>query len=1482
MTRKWIKRITWIVTTPVVLFAMLIVLLYVPPIQNFICRKVTASVSESMDMQISIRRIDLRFPARLLVRGVEVIQEADTLLSLESMHVGVQVMPLMRGKVELDDFTLRNLSLNTLDLIEEVSVCGRLGYFTLKSHGVDLVGETAIINGIELENTHLLLSLREIETPKDTAETEVNWQVLLQKLTLNNVSLGVQMPVDTLFLSTYLGAVSLLNVEADLGAQFYGLERLQIEGSSLSYDLGTSPVAEGFDPSHIALQDIRIGIDSIRSRGREMQAVIREFSMNERSGLNFVSATGSVKADSVSIQLPDFRLNTMHSEVRAHALASWDLIDTKEGLLEANLSVKIGKQDLFLIGGDLSPDFKLKFPTEPFTLALDASGNLSELRIPRIAAELPGAFSIKGDGVLFQLTDSVRRLGNVELQMQTENLNFLSELAVADSSLVIPSGISLDLKAGVKGSLYTTALHAKESEGSLRLEGEFDGATEVYKASIQVDSLQVMHFLPKDSIGLLVVNGSVSGKGLDFSSPRSSAQATIALDQLQYGKYQVSGLTLDGGLANSIASAHLKSNNVLLAGEIEASYALNRSYTDATVRADIKEVNLYELGVVETPMPRPVSLDMEARLMKDSVRLLMHAGDLRLSFRGRGSLEGLMQESEGFSDLLLKQIENKHLDHVELRQALPSASLSVRSGKENPLADYLRITNNVKYETMNVGFVATPRVGINGRASLHTLKIDTLQLDTVYFATHQDTARLRLWAGVNNGPENPQFVFRSSITGEIRTEDAELTLKFVDADGDTGVLLGLNARPRRDGLRFSLTPDEPIIAYRRFQLKEHNRAFLKPDLSLLVDVEMLDSAGMGLRVHSVPDTLSLQNLDIELRRINLEEISQVMPYFPALSGLFSLEANYQRKSESMQVSAEAVIQDFLYEGSRIGDVGLGATWLPSGDTQYIDAYLRNDQEEVLTLNGSYDMKQEMIDANATLEHFPLHLANVFMSAELLKLDGDMDGSLSISGSTTQPQMDGEIIMDRVTLESVNYGVRFKLDERPLRVSNSRLVFDKYAIYSLVATDNPFTVDGYIDFADLNKTHADLKLLARNYPLMNAKRERGSELYGKVNVDLISTVRGPLDGLVMRGNLNLLANTDVTYILRDSPLTVQDRLGDLVEFTSFAADTIPEEEEEDRVISWGGLDMMLAINIDPAVKVRVDLSEDRSSYIALEGGGTLSFQYTPEGVMSLTGRYAFSGGSIRYSLPVIPLKEFKIREGSYVEWAGNPMDPNLNIKAVERVRASISNGDGSSRIVGFDASINVKNRLENLELSFNLEAPEDMEIQQELAAMDAEERGKQAITLMATGMYLGHGTGNLNMGAALNNVLQSQISSIAGSALKTVNLSFGVESHANASGNTRTDYSFRYAQRFFNDRVQVVIGGSISSGENDANQDESFIDNVSLEYRLDSSSTRYLRLYHNKNYESLLEGEVMETGVGLVLRKKVNRLGELFIFRRKKE
>ena len=756
---------------------------------------------------------------------------------------------------------------------------------------------------------------------------------------------------------------------------------------------------------------------------------------------------------------------------------------------------------------------------------------------------------------------------------------------------------------------------------------------------------------------------------------------------------------------------------------------------------------------------------------------------------------------------------------------------------------------------------------------------------------------MMLQSGVINGPKNPQFVFRSTLTGEIRSEDAELTVNYVDGKGQTGVLFGVNARPlteghgKGNGVLLNLTPAEPVIAYRKFHFVDNsNWIYLHNNMRVYANIDMDSDNGLGFRMQSDKnDSISLQNMNVELSRFQLGELSEVLPYMPRLTGLFSAEAQYIQTPTSLQVSAEANIDELTYERQHVGDIGMGATWLPGdkGATHYLNTYFSYDNREVMTADGILTKKngKDTLEVTTSFEHFPMKIANAFVPDQMISFTGDLDGGMYIYGPLEKPRMHGDITLDSVSVYARQAGARYWFDDRPVQIKDNQLIFDKFAIYT--TSKNPFTINGKVDFRNLERPTADLKLLAENYTLLDAPSTRESLIYGKIFVDLNATVRGPLDALTMRGNMNLLGNTDVTYVLTDSPLTVEDRLEGLVTFTSFA-DTASVGTDEAPAMSLGGMDMIMSVHIDNAVRLRADLSPDRSKFIELEGGGDLNMQYTPQGDISLTGRYTLSGGIMKYSLPIIPLKEFQINNGSYVDWRGDPMNPTLNLKATERMRASVADGDdGGSRVVNFDVSIAIKNRLDAPELIFDITAPDDATIENELQAMGAEERSKQAIAMLATGVYMNSGVkgGGLSMGSALNSVIQSQINSLAGSAFQSINASFtmGMEDRTSAeTGDKQTDYSFRYSQRLFNDRVQIVIGGKVTTGANATNDAESFIDNISLEYRLDTSGTRYVRVFYDKNYESVLDGEITETGVGLVLRRKMDRLGELFIFRKKKK
>lgn len=274
-------------------------------------------------------------------------------------------------------------------------------------------------------------------------------------------------------------------------------------------------------------------------------------------------------------------------------------------------------------------------------------------------------------------------------------------------------------------------------------------------------------------------------------------------------------------------------------------------------------------------------------------------------------------------------------------------------------------------------------------------------------------------------------------------------------------------------------------------------------------------------------------------------------------------------------------------------------------------------------------------------------------------------------------------------------------------------------------------------------------------------------------------------------------------------------------------------------------------------------------------------YTSEAGISLTGRYTLNNGEMKYHLPIIPLKTFHISPGSYVNWTGDLMNPTLNITALERIMAPVAIDGGKSEAVAFDVGLVLSNSLDNMGLTFTMKAPENATIQDELNSLDTETLNKYAVTMLVTGAYVGN-NGGITVSNALTSFLDAKINDIAGDATKSVSINVGITDIENKeSGGSYTNYSFSLAKRFWNDRLTIVIGGEVNSGDK-PEEEQSFINNVSLEWRLTATGNRYLRIFYDKNYESILEGEITETGVGYVYKRKLNNLSELLFIKKQKE
>lgn len=1526
--RLWIKRVGLVCLIPSFLVLLLSILLYFPPFQNFAVRKAVELTERESGMRIGIKKIRLSFPLDLTVEGVEAINPpSDTILTLESLKLRIQALPLLKKQVLIEAIDINRAIFNSYSMINGLEAKGMLGHFHLHADRVDLGKERARLNKIDLSDTALTLILNDSTADDETTSNPINWVLQLDKININRVAIALQIPSDSLRISSFIDMAEMRSGLADLGNEDYKINNIGLNRSSIYYDSNYSTPTSGMDPSHIHLTDLNASIDSIRYKDKDIKASIKELMAEERSGLKITKLIANLNSDNEKIELPKVTFETENSQANISASIPWGSIeDDPKEIMSVALDASIGKGDILLAAGNLPDDFKMAYPNSPISINSKIEGNSSAMRIVQGDLLLPKALSAKVAGRMESITDSIKRSGELNIIVKSGELDFiLSMLPPSErENYVIPQNMELKGEATLSNREYKATLMLTEDRGKIDMTAQFNPITTSYKASLSIDSLEPIHFMPKDSLYWVSANIEAEGKGDDIFSPKTWSRIHGKVSDIKYGKSSVSDITIDGSLDKNMLKADIVSKYPLAELDLSLNASVKKNDVKAMLIADVSKMDLYGLHLVPNPLStsfqlfaeaesdlnednsldvslgnweltteeqsfRPKMLTLHSKTNIDTTMVSFHAGDFGIVLTGKDCIHHISDKLTKLSKEITVQMERDSTVNLEaLRPILPDIDLEVRVGQDNPIYNYMQLYY-LDFKNISMNAYSSPERGIGMNAEMLELGMDTMQIDTIRAEITQDTLGLIYSANVIKNRYRKQQPFSAGLEGQLRYGFGDARLYLKDGNGDIGLLLGIRADKVENGVSLHLFPENPILAFKRFKLNPDNFITMRNELKDIdANLRLSGDNNAALWIHSPAYEEGMpEEVHAELSQIDLGVISKSSSYLPSMNGVFNADLQYAPSDSSFMVVADMNIDNLYYEGERVGELLLNAVYLPLELGQHqIDVHFARDREEVGTMTALYqEGKVDNINGNLTLTRFPLDIANAFIPEDMAKMSGFMDGSLDINGRSDHPVADGSFSLDTASVFVGALGSSFKFDNKRIKIENNRIIFDKFGIYAY--NKNPFLINGDINFDNPSNMMADLSLTANNLQLINVKRNDESLVYGKLFANLNAKVRGPLESLTTRGDLQLLGGTNITYVLKDSPLAVQDRMSGLVTFTSFA-DTLRRKRPRKPPLPMGGMDMLMTIRVDPAVQANVDLSADQSNHINLEGGGDLSFQYTPQGDMFLNGRYTLSGGKVKYSIPVIPLKEFNIKEGSYVQWTGDPMDPTLNLTATERVRTSVTPaGQSSPRPVNFDVGIELTQKLENLGLQFTLEAPEDMAMQEELTSKGAEERAKLAVSMLVTGMYLSGSGGkvNMNMGNALSSFLQSEINNIAGSALKTVDISFGMNTYdgnGNAGGGTRTDYSFRFAKRFYNDRIRVILGGRISTGADINNgQAQPFIDNISVEYRLDNSGSRYVKLFHDKNYESLLEGEIIETGGGIVLRRKMMRLKELFNFKKTK-
>ena len=1170
----------------------------------------------------------------------------------------------------------------------------------------------------------------------------------------------------------------------------------------------------------------------------------------------------------------------------------------------------------------------------PVSLTAIAKGTMSDINVKELSLEMPNHLYLEASGHLRNAMNLSRAVGDLTLIGNIPNAEFLKP-TLMDAKLartVSLPPMTLDGTISLDYGNFSGDIEATAADGSVALTADWRNHEKGYDLTFDADKFPLQKILPSLGISDISASAEISGQGIDPKKPATALKGNIQLIHIGYKGQSLKDITLDANISDGLADIILNSGNaeanltVRANGNIDAdtlrwnldadirnldfaglhisdsighgsvnltadaSFALPRSYTVREGRRRVKKT---------TPLSVDADLDVKSLYWKmqeteisttdllfralanaDTVSLSLDNHDLRASISSSDGLDSLMAaltNTMAVTDTILKR---RNLDIPALQRALPPFSFDLDAGNNNILTNFIA-GSGMKFDTLAVALRNDSL--ISGDARLLGFVTGKTRLDTIALNLQQVDSTLIYKLSIENAPGTFDQFAHISARGYIGSEKFALLFNQQNIQEETGFSFGsVVTSPYPGVLTLRFVPYHPVIGYKSWEINRDN--FVSYNLRTShfdANIDLHNSASSLKLFTQHNDSDSAQEaIRLQLNDIKLQDWLAINPFAPPMKGDLSADMSITLGDKSLDGDGTVGLKNFYYGNDKVADFDLElALRTNAAGTIRANTTLLVDGVRTITasgnLNDSTATNPFMLDFR--MIHFPLSVANPFLPRGTAKLHGMLNGEMDITGNLSQPVYNGWVQFDSTAVDAAMLGTSFVFSDEKIPVENSLVSFNKFAIKA--ANENPLILDGTVDISSFSLMKLDLGLTAKNTQIIGSKRKRGQDAYGKAYINLDAKVKGTTSFLDIDASLKVLPGTNCTYIIPDVQSAIQNRSrDDMVKFVNFA-DTAAVAQA-DSIIPTGMLtNINASLEISEGSTIAVDLSADGKNRAQVQPSGRVNYSLDYLGDERCTGRININDGFVRYSMPpVLSEKLFHFQENSYVVFNGQMLNPVLNIKAYDEVKATVNN-DGNSKIVNFDVNLAVGGTLENMNVVFSLSTDNDLTIENEIQSMSPDQKANQAMNLLLYGTYTGPGTKASQMGNPLYTFLEGQLNNLASSAIKGVDISFGIdqlERNRDGVNSTAMNYSYQVSKSLFDDRFKIVVGGNYTT---DANADENFsqnlISDISFEYMLNRQGTKYIRLFRHTGYESILEGEITQTGVGFVWKRKLRTIHDLF-------
>lgn len=661
----------------------------------------------------------------------------------------------------------------------------------------------------------------------------------------------------------------------------------------------------------------------------------------------------------------------------------------------------------------------------------------------------------------------------------------------------------------------------------------------------------------------------------------------------------------------------------------------------------------------------------------------------------------------------------------------------------------------------------------------------------------------------------------------------------------------------------------------------------------------LDTGKQRIAIDGAISSLENDSLSIDLRSVSLLPIFETLEIDKALisgraTGTFTAK-DLLTKAPYLNCP-KLTVDSIGYNHCPIGNANIQAGWDNDKRAFALDAAITGFEGKHSHIFGDIYPFDEALDINFEADSVPVGFLKPFMEAFANDISGRATGKCRLFGTFKEIDLEGDIYADRVKIGIDFTGCSYYATD------SVHLEPGRIELHDVTITDT----EGHTAKLNGHVGHTFFKQPTFKFDITDAHDFLSYNITSRQNPDWYGTIYGN-GGASVTGwpgvvNINVdmatAPRSTFTFVLSDrldaedySFLTFRDVTPDSLRVQVTDPDDTPEiikalksglaAATEDAPSQYN-MDIRVEISRDAAITLVMDPAG--GDEIKAHGNGNLHMAYhSDNNDLNIWGKYVLSSGSYRFTLQDIIIKDFTIKEGSSIQFDGDPYAVKTNLSAYYATNANLSDLDESflqdkevaRTNVPVHAIMNVSGDIRQPSIDFDLEFPtltSDTYRKVRSIVSTADMMNRQIIYLLALNrFYTPDYMASTTKGSELFSVASSTISSQLGNMLGKLSENWSIAPNLRSDRGDFSDVEVdvTLSSRLLNNRL--IFNGNFGYRDKALNSNQ-FIGDFDIDYLLNKSGTWRLKAYNRYNDRNYYVRSAQTTqGIGIVYRRDFDNL-----------